>query len=530
VRRLFQVFVSASTVAGIFVFSTSVIAEVKLRNLPLYHELPLAFWVGLVALLGATLVWWYSRETTYEHFWLVALWTAYVFIIPELLETGLRGLDLQTGSIQYLKAKVGPETWLYANFPGFFLQFAAVQEVLGLDHTALNRLAAVVLHVARTLIVVILGRSLCGSLKKTLLFSLVVLTLLWVPLRLDPVPQNMGFILFLLLLFLLRRSSQKFHIPLVVTYLASVITHPLSAIAVLLVAVPAVLITHSKNGVGTSEGNPLGRLFPNARFATCVVLAMMLGAWFLTGAQPTFATATHNFTAFVRDPLRSAPFFTVVSEFRGYVFRLAFLFYLCLSAWVLVAAVKAWRAFDLDRANYFVYTLPLGLIFATGFYGWESTDRIQLFAAPFVAVFLATEKNSSKAAIVFLLPLVMLAFANRYSQEYNQFIPVHEIRGAEFVVEEVPPTETVFIGKRWSPSLGDIAGSPLRQPLQVDYLDLRHDEPGKGFRYAGFAPRWENLILFYFGPIAWAEVREKVYSRARTAVYTNGKFEVSTFR
>jgi hypothetical protein len=530
VKYAFRSLVAVCAVAAVFTLYAYSIADLPLRNLPLFYVLPYSFWIGATALLAATLMWWFSQETAWMQFGLLVLWTTYLLIMPELMLAGLRGADLQIGHIAYLRARVDSQTWLYADFPGFHLKFAFIQEVLGLDHVHLSKFAAVVLHSIRMVLTWTLGWSLLRDHRKTLLFSLVVLSFLWVPLRLDAAPQNMGLSLYLLSLCLFvahnRRVSRTLLALLV--FFSATVTHPLSAYAVLVVIITTYLADSLRVRLNArceaEEKNFLARRSPLA-FA-CFTL--LFGGWFVLGAEFSFELVVRNWLSFVGAPLHTLEFYRSPSELRSFTLYLALLFHVVVSSWIFfsVAAEGPWRGPDSERLAYLAYLPAFAMILGTGFYRLESVDRVLLFGAPFVGAFLATVPRQFRASILFLPLVLVLSFANRYSQEYNQFIPLHEVAGASFVVEEVPRGEAVFIGRRWSPGLGSVVGRPLEEPRQVDYHAWRSGDSREKLRYTTSAPRWRNLVVFHHGDLAWEEVQRAIYAQARATIYTNGRFNV----
>lgn len=542
---LFKICLTVSLSAiGYSVAVTTIDGGLDFRVLPILWVMPATFWVGLGSLMLATIVWGISKETSRLHLLLFPLWLLYVFVGPELMQPNPRGVDLHLGMTPfYLDTEEG-RNQIYGTFPGFFLFFRMIEGITGIDYIPLSKFAAQYLHLMRGIAILYLGWHLLkgegGKQRPLLLFGLLTISMHWLPLEFDPAPQYLVFILYLFLLrFLLSHPLLDWREPLLMALIfsATVMIHPITPLVVSLMLVLLLTTMPAARRVVPLKSSEVRAVAFNASPTFIALFVTIYIAYFLYSADWHVAAAIKRLQEFFATPTHGLSWYTVVSPYRTFIFRMTYLFYIILLVWFLICISRKgfWASFGKSRVLYLWLVIPT-FVQLIGIYSLTGTDRVFLLGGPLVALFLTCHSWRKKAVVALLVLLLPLSFGIRYAQEFEYNLPSTEFAGARFVSDRLPLESTVFVGLRWSPSPQSMAYSPHQlQPHQADVSYLAGGwKPGtegikRRIQYGSYGKRGETLVKFHKGEELWEIASYWMYVGRKNTVYANGSFEVYTY-
>jgi hypothetical protein len=415
----------------------------------------------------------------------------------------------------------------YSAFPGFHFLAIPLYKVTGIGYYELARILAAAFHVVRLAAVWYLAHCIFRDGKTALFFTILLLAFFWDHQQFDPSNQNMGMTLFLFVLaglFAPGTLSMSKRLMLIIFYAATVITHPLSAMALILLLLFFVLAGLTGKNLGFNENIKGLNLF----------LFFVVGfvGWVLYTADWVLPAAVDKVLALIKeDPeaptrsvveptLKMTPYAILVYSFLG-----------MLLVWGMTIAVRKefWGNLGLRRVFPALCIFPPQLSLLTGF--WD-IPRAYLIGAPFTAWVLAQERSTRKnLALLFLLISLGFFFVLRYYAEYVDYNPSEAIYGARFVAEKIPSSAAVYRGDR---SVGDFVGlsNTLDVPRCVDTRDLyRYKlQPGRDFQYGLDSERDADVVTFYQGKERWEGVKELLASNEAGIIYSNGKLRLRAYK
>src|SRR6266849_8121996 len=240
-RIAFLCLITFSTVLWIAAVLATRISKLDVTYFPLLRELPWTFWIGFGLLLVATAQWLLAvTDTERFHFLLLILWTAYLFIGPELMEINARVNDTYDWLLGVTYLEEGrfsvAEGFGYAVFPGYFFISFAISKVCGIGYYHMAPFLASALHLFRAVAIFGFASMLYVERRRILFASLLLTAMLWMP-GTHPSPHGMGFIA-LLFVYALAFSERLIGSPRYVLFalacILAVMTHPVASLMGLL--------------------------------------------------------------------------------------------------------------------------------------------------------------------------------------------------------------------------------------------------------------------------------------------------------
>jgi len=536
--RLFLIAAAVSSLLWLYSVQTTTIDRIELTSVPIvsmYRMMPMTFWMGWGFLILATCAWYFSTKSTPLHFLLGILWFLFLIMGPELMEVNARGGDTlghMIGVTYYDNGLYEPPWVGYSAFPGFHFLVIPLHKITGVGFFDLAKLVALSFHVIRLPVMLFLGTRLFKDPKPALFFTLLLTALFWEQYQLDPSNQNLGMTFMLLILGLLfvdREMTPERRVVVIVLYVGLVVTHPLSSMVVLVLLLFFRLIGMSGKGIGSNaliRDNTLIALF-----------GVMFGAWLMYSSDWVLPQALDYFKRMVILMDRNTALGTTgsVTTSTGTVTTsffaaLVYSFLALLALWGLAIAVRRrfWNHLSLRRVLPLLCIVPLLVSVLTGFW---SLNRYYFLSAPFIAWFFAQEMETRKTlAIVLLIVSLPFGFTLRYYNEPLDYPPSREYIAAQFVVNEIPSTETVVQGIRYGPDFRSMANA-VKGPERADFIDVSNAtlKPGQDFRYAMFSAWNRNHAVFYAGEELWDVANAYFFEVPSNIIYSNGDNRVHAY-
>jgi hypothetical protein len=484
--------------------------------------MPLTYWVGVAALILATVVWYFSSETRWYHFLLLLPWTLYIFIGPELVEAGIRGYDTVDHLLGVTFIDQGRfSEYGYKDWPGFIIFTSFLYKITGVSYDVLPKLVSVSLHLLRTIVILYLGVSLFTNKKHVLLFSLLLVGSFWENQSFDPCPQHLAIIIMLPLLalfFSTKHLDTKRLVLIVFLFFTLLITHVLTPFIVALLALFFGLMSLTRKDFGYNR---------DIKWYTIFILFLVgFTAYLMYATGWVFQEAVDAFIRALQDPFLSTQFLIPYSTYQQFVIYLAYSFYVVLILWMLIiAGRKEFWTKPLERIFPLLCLIPFSFVVIP--YGLAALPRFYILGVLFLIWFLVKESHKLRQGIIitFLVVLMLLSFGERYAVEYVTYVPTEEFAGARFICSKIPLSSKVLDVALFDPAPRSMANS-LTQPIIVGGLMrwLQPDgsfywaEPGIQMNFAIESFRTRNLYFYHYGEEVWSIISEKFYQLNNSSI------------
>lgn len=528
---LFLIAAGISLLLWLYSVQTTAIERIEFNPVPIvsmYRLMPVTFWIGWGFLVLATMVWYFSPKSTLLHFSLALLWILFLLIGPESMQLFPRGSDTlghMIGVTYYDQGLYEVPFVGYSAFPGFHFLVIPLQKITGVGFFDLTRLVGLSFHLIRLPAMLYLGTRLFKDWKQALFFTLLLTALFWDTTQLDPSNQNLGMtfmIIILGLFFVEREMTPSRRAVLIGLFLGLVVTHPLSAVVVLVLLLFFRVVGFKRRGLGFNEhikDNTLIALF-----------GVMFSAWLIYSSDWVLSVAVDLFTRMVifmeRDVVLSTTGSVTTqtgSVTTTFFAALVYSFLALLAFWGLAIASRRqfWRHLSLRRVLPLLCLIPLIVSMLTGF--WP-LNRYYFLSAPFIAWFFAQEMETRKIlAPALLVALLTFAFTLRYYNEPLDYAPSREYIAAQFVVDEVPFTESVVQGIRYGADFRALA-NVVEGPSRADYFDVANAslKPGRDFRFAVFSTWNRDHTIYYSSEQVWDLANAYFFEVPSSIIYSNG--------
>ncbi len=533
--QLGTLFLVAALVSGyllILSIRSTRIDGVETGILSLVYLLPTLYWVGLAFLFASTVIWYFGGVTRPYHFLLVALWTGYLFVGPELMEANPRGVSsyAQFWGVEHILA--GREKdFFYFPWLGFHAAFAELATITDLGHLAMMRIGLLVMYAGLAAgLVTLFGRVLPDS--RSVLFATLVALCMAAVLGVGLTPHQMSFSLMLFafaFLFTLDAKPVVNRIALFTVFGAILVTHGLTTIVAVYVAAASALVLWKRAH---------NRTWSPAMLSLSLIFAASFAAWLMYSSDFWFPTAITSFRDTVlREPLAFVSPFSHVSPGREGVGRadvslLNFGFLAVLLVWLVsfAATRRFWRGLSRERLFplLVVAGMPL-LVMGSGNFSFEAFLRVFLYAIPFLAWFLARESRARGTAIAFLFVMAGLGFAILYAREFEELPTSQEFAGAGFIVGTAAPGDAVIQGEC-------LPLGAIMHTLDAPYtacLGREPDQPVPGaygledqFAFVVLSEFGERSADFAYGELPFEYLDDAVQVPAFSRIYSNGDYDI----
>jgi hypothetical protein len=520
--RVFYLALALSLALWSYAVSTTSIDSFDFEPLPMLSRMPATFWVGGGFLVVATIAWYLSPRTRRVHSLLALSWALFVLLGPELMEVNARGSDTfghLVGVTFYDQGRYDQPDVVYSAFPGFHFLAIPLMKATGVEYVRFAKLLAVILHVARLVAIVYLGSHLFKERKEALFFVLLLLALLWDNQQMDPSNQNLGltYLLFFLAVLLTPGPARwERRLVSLVFLVATVITHPLSA--VVLIAFLAFFLLAGLGGVRFGY-------FQTAKGFTLLLLAVAsfcawisyVGDWVLVSGLEKMMTFLGEEKGQLTENITEA------NDRRSFYAVIVYALFALLLFWGLAVVLRKdfLTRLSVRRVLPALAILPPLPALALGFW---TIERYYLLATIGIAWFLAQERATRKHLALFLLVVLLgFSFTLRYYTEYIDYSPSEDFSVARFVTGEIPDSAVVYRGHKASPTFVNLSDR-LESPGWVDATEVRRYglRPGVDFQFAIDSEREKNIVIFRNGYESWARMKEVLASHEPGYVYSNG--------
>ena len=528
---------------------TTTIDRIPVSSFPILDMMPPVYWVGVVLLSGATIVWFFSLETRWYHFLLLPAWTLYIYLGPELVEVTARGFDTTDHLFAVTAIDLGRwAEWDYG-WPGFYFLSSFIYKVTGIEFYGLGKLMAVVLPLLRMVFIWYLADRLFQRKKEALFFSVLLTGCFWEGVSLDPSAQHLGLLMILCvtaLTFSSRQSDMQRQALIIVLFASLVLTHILTSFVMALIIIFFTLMSLTKRDFGYSQsvsGYTLGALFM-VMFTAYIMYSV--GWVFIDAAEVLIRAIREPFGA-LQDPLEPFPFH---SDYMAFTIGLIWVFYGVTLAWMISIAtswarvgnkfsVKEFRAkLTVKRIFPLLCLIPLFPILLA--YGGASLPRFYILGIAFIVWFIVKESRALPRAAVsgFLIVLLLLSFVERYSLEYRNYVPTTEWSNSTFVIDKIPSDDPLFRMPPYDPWLGSMANifiTPEERPMLSYNSDVwRTIDDIKTLGWANLEPprfgilssRTKNAFRYFTGDEELSLVLTNLYGPERDVVYDNGDLQI----
>lgn len=527
--RVFSLSLALSLALWSYAVSTTSIDSFEFEPLPMLSQMPVLFWVGGGFLVVATVAWYLSPNTRRLHSLLALSWTLFVLLGPELMEVNARGSDTfghLVGVTFYDQGRYDQPDVIYSAFPGFHFLAIPLMKVTGIEYVGFAKLLAVVLHVARLAAIVYLGSRLFKERKEALFFALLLLALLWDNQQMDPSNQNLGltYLLFFLAVLLTPGPARwERRLVSVIFLVATVITHPLSAVVLI-----AFLSFFLLAGLG---GTSLGYFQTAKGFSLFLLAAASFCAWISYVGDWVLVAGLEKMMIFLREEKgQLTENITEANDRRSLYAVIVYSLFALLLLWGLAIVLRKdfLTRLSVRRVLPALAILPPLPALILGFW---TIERYYLLATVGIAWFLAQERATRKyLALFFLVVLFGYSFTLRYYTEYIDYSPSEDFSVARFITGKIPQSAIVYRGHKASPTFINLSNT-LDSPAWVDAIEVHRYglRPGVDFQFAIDSQRERNIVIFRNGYESWDRVKEVLASHEPGYVYSNGAVRIRMY-